>query len=285
MFPMEVIALTQDQDNIRQMSLRELREILISPKGPVPDGFLEALEKDHRSGVRRLASAIRSALSKEKLELGRLEKMLQFEKELYTRGIQLVAGIDEAGMAPLAGPVIAAAIILPEGYKLQGLNDSKKIPDPRKRAELAAELKRDAISWATGKADIEEIDRINIYQSGLLAMRRAMERLNPKPEYLLVDARTIPSCNIPQTSIVHGDEYSTSIAAASIIAKTTRDEIMIELDRIYPDYGMALHKGYPTPAHLELLRLRGPLPIHRKSFAPVRESMGSSQKLLFSSSV
>jgi ribonuclease HII len=204
----------------------------------------------------------------------RLHQLLRFELELWDQGMQLIAGVDEAGMAPLAGPVVAAAVILPRNFKLPGLDDSKKILDECKRDELAAQIKQDAICWSVGRAEVEEIDSINIYHSGLLAMRRAVEGLSSKPEYILVDARTIPNCLCPQRGIIHGDALSASIAAASIIAKTTRDAHMIEMDRIYSGYGFASHKGYPTPEHLRVLKEKGPIPIHRKSFAPVREALG-----------
>jgi ribonuclease HII len=176
-------------------------------------------------------------------------------------------------MAPLAGPVVAAAVILPRRYKLPGLDDSKKIPDERKRRQLALQIKRDAVCWATARAEVEEIDRLNIYHSGLLAMRRAVEGLAPSPDYMLVDARSIPHCAHPQKGIIHGDALSASIAAASILAKTTRDDFMSEMDKVYPGYGFASHKGYPTAEHLKALRERGPLPIHRQTFAPVRDAV------------
>jgi ribonuclease HII len=177
-------------------------------------------------------------------------------------------------MAPLAGPVVAAAVILPQDYKLVGLNDSKKILDEAKREAMAAEIKRDALCWAVGRAEVEEIDRLNIYHAGLLAMRRAIEGLTVKPDFALVDARRIPECPCPQRGIVHGDLLSASIAAASIVAKTTRDAHMAELDKQYPGYGLASHKGYPTPAHYKALNELGVLPIHRRSFAPIRQALG-----------
>jgi ribonuclease HII len=163
------------------------------------------------------------------------------------------------------------------------LNDSKKILKESKREYLAARIKQEAISWAVGRTEAEEIDRINIYQSGLLAMRRAVEGLHLAPDYVLVDARSIPHCSHPQKGIIHGDALSASIAAASIIAKTTRDIHMAEMDRLYPGYGFASHKGYPTPDHLKVLKERGALPIHRKTFAPVREALSTHlrQKALF----
>ena len=186
----------------------------------------------------------------------------------------MVAGVDEAGMAPLAGPVVAGAVILPQNYKLRGLNDSKKILDPEKRDELAAQIKQDAFCWSVGFAEVEEIDKINIYHAGLLAMQRAVAGLNSQPDFILVDARKIPNCTTPQRGIIRGDALSASIAAASIIAKTTRDAHMLELDRLYSGYGLASHKGYPTPEHCRALKELGALPIHRRSFARVRQALG-----------
>jgi len=200
--------------------------------------------------------------------------LLRFERQLWKRGIQLIAGVDEAGIGPLAGPVVAAAVILPRGYRLRGLNDSKKIASQERRERLAACIRRDAVAWAVGQAEVREIDLYNIYHAGLLAMRRAVEDLPFAPDYLLVDARLIPACSIPQRGIVRGDSLSASIAAASIIAKTTRDAYMVELDRLYPGYGFASHKGYPTAEHIRTLKQRGALPVHRRTFAPVRAVLG-----------
>lgn len=261
-------------ESLLARSLIDLREDFLVWEKPVPDGFLEALENDSRNGARQLALLIRKRRLKNHKEGQRLHHLLRFELELWEQGLHRIAGVDEAGMAPLAGPVVAAAAILPCNYKLRGLDDSKKIPDERRREELAAQIKQDAVCWSVGRAEVEEIDAINIYHAGLLAMRRAVEALSMQPEFMLVDARTIPHCECPQRGIVHGDALSASIAAASIIAKTMRDGHMIEMDRIYPGYGFASHKGYPTPDHLRILKERGPLPIHRRSFTPVRQSLG-----------
>jgi ribonuclease HII len=254
-------------------SISEMKEHFGVTERPVPEGFLEALESDPRNGARQLAHTIRKRRMENRREAQRLHHLLHFELELWEKGFRLVAGVDEAGMAPLAGPVVAAAVILPLHYKLKGLDDSKKILDESKRNKLAAQIKQDAVSWSVGRAEVEEIDSINIYHSGLMAMRRAVEGLRIQPEFILVDARTIPHCVCPQKGIIHGDALSASIAAASVIAKTTRDAQMIEMDQIYAGYGFASHKGYPTPEHLRVLKEKGPVPIHRKSFAPVREAL------------
>jgi ribonuclease HII len=200
--------------------------------------------------------------------------MLKFEQPLWEAGHVHVAGVDEAGMAPLAGPVCAGAAILRRGYKLVGLDDSKKILDQERREALAAAVKRDAVAWAVGWASVEEIDSLNIYHAGLLAMRRAVESLPVAPDYLLVDARKVPGVPQPQRGIIRGDAQSLSIAAGAILAKTTRDALMARLDREHPGYGFGGHKGYPTPEHLEALARLGACPHHRRSFAPVKRALG-----------
>ena len=261
-------------ENFLKKSIPELRELFLDRGRPVPKGLVEALEIDHRQGAQLLARRIRGRWRSNRAEGQRLHSLLRFEIELWLQGIKLVAGVDEAGMAPLAGPVVAGAVILPQHYKLRGLNDSKKILDEERRAELAAQIKQDAICWSVGFAAVEEIDTINIYHAGLLAMQRALQGLSCAPEYVLVDARRIPNCAVPQRGIIRGDALSATIAAASIIAKTTRDAHMIELDAIYSGYGLATHKGYPTPQHCRLLKQLGALPIHRRSFARVRAALG-----------
>lgn len=261
-------------DNFLQKSIPALRELFLERCRPVPKGLVKALELDQRQGAQQLAKLIQKRRRSNRSEGQRLHTLLRFETELWLQGFKFVAGVDEAGMAPLAGPVVAGAVILPQNYKLRGLNDSKKIIDETRREELAAQIKLDAICWSVGFAAVEEIDKINIYHAGLLAMRRAVEGLSCAPEFVLVDARRIPHCLIPQRGIVRGDALSATIAAASIIAKTTRDAHMIELDSLYSGYGLASHKGYPTPEHCRLLKQLGALPIHRRSFAPVREALG-----------
>src|SRR5262245_15767522 len=240
---------------------------------PAPRGLLEALETDPRLAARELAARLRARARATLVEEQRLRRMLQYESELWAQGFNLIAGVDEAGVAPLAGPVVAGAVVLARGYKLRKLDDSKKL-DESTRDRLAERIKTDAVAWAVGVADVEEIEVLNIYHAGLLAMRRAVEGLKLAPDFILVDARKIPDCAAPQRGIVHGDSLSASIAAASIIAKTTRDAMMAELDAQYPGYGLAAHKGYPTPRHFEALRRLGPSPIHRRGYRPVREALG-----------
>jgi ribonuclease HII len=255
-------------------SIPELREIFLERNRPVPKGLLEALEVDTRQGAQQLAKRIRGRYRSNRSEGQRLHTLLRFEIDLWSQGYSFVAGVDEAGMAPLAGPVVAGAVILPRNYKLRGLNDSKKILDQATREELAVQIKQDAVCWAYGFAEVEEIDRINIYHAGLLAMQRAVQGLSCVPDFVLVDARRIPQCPAPQRGIIRGDALSASIAAASIIAKTTRDRHMLEMHELYHGYGFASHKGYPTPEHCRALKELGALPIHRRSFGRVREVLG-----------
>ncbi len=255
-------------------SIPELREIFLDRERSVPKGLVEALETDSRQGAQQLAKRIRQRWRSNRSEGQRLHTLLRFEIELWRDGFEMIAGVDEAGMAPLAGPVVAGAVILPQNYKLRGLDDSKKILDEEKRSELAHQIKQDALCWSVGFAEVEEIDTINIYHAGLLAMQRALQGLSSTPHYVLVDARRIPNCQIPQRGIIRGDALSASIAAASIIAKTTRDAHMIQMDALYSGYGLASHKGYPTPEHCRALKELGALPIHRRSFARVRQALG-----------
>jgi ribonuclease HII len=261
-------------EDLLRRSIPELREFFLERNRPVPKGLLEALELDSRNGAHQLAKRIRERYRSNRSEGQRLHTLLRFEIELWAQGYSFVAGVDEAGMAPLAGPVVAGAVILPRNYKLRGLNDSKKILDQEMREELAVQIKQDAVCWAYGFAEVEEIDRINIYHAGLLAMQRAVSGLSCLPDYVLVDARKIPQCPAPQRGIIRGDALSASIAAASIIAKTTRDAHMLEMDRQYQGYGFASHKGYPTPEHCRALKELGAVAIHRRSFGRVRQALG-----------
>ena len=261
-------------EDLLRRSIPELRELFLARSRPAPKGLLEALEVDTRAGAHQLAKRIRDRYRSNRSEGQRLHRLLRFEIDLWARGFSLVAGVDEAGMAPLAGPVVAAAVILPQNYKLRGLNDSKKILDHKVREELAAQIKQDAVCRAFGFAEVEEIDKINIYHAGLLAMQRAVKGLSCLPDFVLVDARKIPQCPAPQRGIIRGDTLSASIAAASIIAKTTRDAHMLEMDLLYQGYGFASHKGYPTPEHCRALKELGAVPIHRRSFGRVREVLG-----------
>ncbi len=196
---------------------------------------------------------------------------LAFETALHTRGYPRIAGVDEAGRGPLAGPVTAAAVILPLGFSCPGLDDSKKL-SAAKRQKIYEQLTGESeIIWAVATASHEEIDRLNILRATHLAMRRAAEALNPRPDHCLIDGLPLRDFPFPYDAIVKGDGLSLSIAAASIIAKVTRDRLMAEIDREFPQFGFAKHQGYGTKAHLEALRNHGPCRHHRRSFQPVAQ--------------
>ena len=230
--------------------------------------LFEELILDGRAGVKAAISKRKRELQKQVDEDLRLEKMLAYEKELYTQGIHLIAGVDEVGRGPLAGPVVAAAVILPEDCKISGLNDSKKIPKS-KHKEIYEAVLQNAVAIGIGIKDNQVIDQVNIYEATKLAMMEAIGQLDPQPQHLLIDAMKL-DLPISQTSIIKGDANSLSIAAASIVAKVTRDQMMEEFDREYPGYDFAQNAGYGTAKHLAGLEQLGVTPIHRRSFEPVK---------------
>jgi ribonuclease HII len=209
-------------------------------------------------------------------ELFRLQKMSANEDRLRAKGFTRIAGIDEAGRGPLAGPVVAAACILPPGALFNHLNDSKLLSAAQRETLFSQITKTPNISFGIGIVDIETIDQINILQATFLAMRKAVEALKVAPDYLLIDGNQLPYFTIPTQAIVKGDSLSVSIAAASILAKVTRDRIMDDLDQKWPEYGFKRHKGYATAKHLAAIAEHGPSPIHRKSFDPVRSMLNPS---------
>ncbi|HET7104335.1 MAG TPA: ribonuclease HII [Terracidiphilus sp.] len=188
------------------------------------------------------------------------------------RGAKKIAGLDEVGRGPLFGPVVAAAVILPAACPLHGLTDSKKLSE-KKRNELDRQIRACAVAWSIAAVDVETIDRVNIRQASLLAMRRAVEQLALSPDFLLIDGRDTIDWRCRQMAVIRGDATSFSIAAASVLAKVHRDRLLLELDREYPGYGLAKHKGYACPAHLEALATLGPTPMHRKTYQPVAQAM------------
>lgn len=201
----------------------------------------------------------------------------EFERVARRCGYRRIAGIDEAGRGPLAGPVVAAAVILPTRCRIAGVDDSKQLSEEARDRLYAAILQR-AVGLGIGSADVGEIDRLNILQATRLAMRRAIEQLVPLPDYLLVDAVTLPGVRISMRPIIKGDSLSLSIAAASIIAKVTRDRLMVKYDALFPEYDFLSHKGYGTPGHLQRLARHGPCPIHRRTFMPVQEAVVAAQR-------
>jgi ribonuclease HII len=258
---------------VDELSIDEIRKRYVQNQEPVSQRILNRLQRDSRQGVQRLYETLRRRFEKERDERVRLEAMRHFEIVLWKSGVRDIAGVDEAGVAPLAGPVVAAAVMFPPDTEIAGVDDSKRL-DPQSRATLAEEIRARASGVAVGIATVEEIDRINIYHAALLAMRRAVEGLPRAPQHVLVDARTVPGIPMPQNAFNKGDGINFTIAAASIIAKTARDAMMEALDREYPGYGFAAHKGYPTPDHREALLRLGRTQAHRMSFPVLHEWFG-----------
>lgn len=225
--------------------------------------LFETYAEDERSGVAGLIAQYRKKLVNLGNERKRLDKMREYERKYEQYGI--VCGIDEAGRGPLAGPVVAGAVILPKDCEILYLNDSKKLSEKR-REELFDEIKEKASAWGIGMASPARIDEINILQATYEAMREAVAALNPQPDVLLNDAVRIPQFTMTQVPIIKGDAKSLSIAAASVLAKVTRDRLMREYDKVMPEYGFAGHKGYGSAAHIEAIKKYGASPIHRKSF-------------------
>jgi ribonuclease HII len=261
--------------NLQRTSLAKLRSRAASADDPAALRRLRGeLRDDPRRGARNLGDSIERRLSRIRAERRRLARLFEFRRSLFERGFQRVAGVDEVGVGPLAGPVVAAAVILPESVELTGLDDSKKL-SRKAREALDVAIREQALAIGIGRADVDEIDRINILQATLLAMRRAVAALESSPDHLLVDARTIPGVTASQTALIGGDGRDASIAAASIVAKVHRDGLMQRFDALHPGYGLARHKGYGTAEHMQALRRLGPSPIHRHSFQPVREATRS----------
>ena len=248
-------------------TIKEIKEQLANIQR-LDDPLLAELEQDSRSGVIQAIAKRKRDIQKRIDEDERLEGMLTYEKECYARGMELIAGVDEVGRGPLAGPVVAAAVILPKACKIPGLNDSKKIPKS-KHKEIYEAVLQNAIAIGIGIKDNHVIDQVNIYEATKLAMMEAIGQLEPQPQHLLIDAMKL-DLPIPQTSIIKGDANSLSIAAASIVAKVTRDQMMEEFDREYPGYDFAQNAGYGTAKHLDGLEQLGVTPIHRRSFEPVK---------------
>jgi ribonuclease HII len=258
---------------LASISLAQIKFRYVIEGRPLDGPTETALRADARAGARAILTAIARRRFDNRSEGQRLRKLLRYETSLWAAGIVRVAGVDEAGMSPLAGPVAAAAVMFTPGSRISGIDDSKKL-DAAARDRLATEIKQAALSYSVGFAEVDEIDTINIYWAGMLAMRRAVEALPLSAQHLLIDARRIRDVGIPQLPIVKGDCKSQSIAAASILAKTARDARMQRLDKQYPGYGFAKHKGYPVREHLLALDRLGASPVHRRSFAPVRAILG-----------
>lgn len=248
------------------MTLQEIRAVLSAPE--VPEETLKALGEDRREGVKKLLLSYFRKVERDNAERLRVESLYELESTFYKKGMHLVAGMDEVGRGPLAGPVTVSAVILRPHWFAPGLNDSKKVT-PKHREELARRIRSEAVAYSIVSVPPEEIDEINIYQATLLAMYRALKELSVPPEAVIVDAMPIHG-TMPVMSVVHGDARSASVAAASIVAKVYRDHLMEDYDKKYPGYGFAEHKGYGTARHIEAIRRLGVTPIHRRSFEPIR---------------
>ena len=252
---------------LSRLSIAQIRS-LIHSESEAEDALLKALENDKRKGVKHLGARERKRRKAEVSERARLENMLRFERRLRALGVCHIAGIDEVGRGPLAGPVVAASVILGPDTVFPGLNDSKCLTAER-REILSKQIKEAAVDVTVGSASPEEIDRLNILQASLLAMRRALANHSVQPDRVIVDGNQLPGGPFPEIALVDGDASSCSIAAASIIAKTTRDRRMRAYHGEFPEYGFDGHKGYASSYHIEALRSFGPCPIHRRSFRTV----------------
>ena len=246
-------------------SISEIKEILGNCSMEELPEQMKQFEEDSRKGVRTALASFRKKYEKYQQELARLDEILTYERGLWEAGYDLVAGIDEVGRGPLAGPVVAAAVILPKECKIEGVNDSKKL-SAKKREELYDIILEKAVSYGIGIVSNERIDEINILKATYEAMREALSQLKPKADYILADAVTIPMVSTPQRGIIKGDAKSMSIGAASIVAKVYRDRLMEAYEEVYPGYGFASNKGYGAAEHIEGLKKLGPTPIHRRTF-------------------
>ncbi len=265
---------------MKQLSLKEIQD-KYGAGASVSSAILRKLQRDPRAGARRLYKVLSKRYDDQKKERGRLDAMLHFERLLWKAGIQHIAGVDEVGMGPLAGPVVAAAVVFPPGTEIDDIDDSKAL-DEETRNRLDQEIRERASAYAIGVVEVDEIDRINIYHAGIRAMQLAISNLPIPPQHILVDSRTVPGFTQPQNSFDKGDGINFSIASASIVAKVYRDRLMVELDSKYPGYGFASHKGYATPDHQRAIRDLGPCPIHRRSFDYIRELCGQYCDLYYS---
>jgi ribonuclease HII len=256
-----------------KLSVSQIRSRFLPEDAPVSAPVLKALQRDRRRGVRQVYEILKKRQARDRREQRRLDAMLNFERVLWRSGVHFIAGVDEVGMGPLAGPVVAAAVVFSPDAIVDGIDDSKRL-DVETRERLADGIRRVALGVGIGEASVEEIDRLNVYHAGLLAMRRAVEALPIAAQHVLVDARTIPGISVPQNPFTKGDGINYSIAAASIVAKVYRDRLMGELDKQYPEYGLARHKGYSTPEHQAAIRRYGPCALHRMSYPFIKELRG-----------
>lgn len=263
--------------NLDKLTIKQLKKRLQNVE--VSEELIQKLAADSRKGVRKLAQKYRNIKNKKKMKLEKWYSMNKIQSRLQNDGFQLIAGFDEAGRGPLAGPVVAAAVILDQSIKIVGLDDSKKL-SIKKRKMLFKEINKKAVAIGVGIVDNEIIDKINIHNATFKAMKKALNKLNLNPDFLLVDGnKKIPSLEVNQKAITDGDGKVNCIAAASIIAKVTRDKIIDDYHPIYPEYNFINNKGYGTREHITALEKHGPTPIHRYSFTVVKENAGGNRKI------
>lgn len=266
--------------NIKKMSLKKLQN-LIAERGPdVYPEVIKALGEDPRGGAQKLVKYCQARLEEWERERDRITRMYSYERQLWAMGYKLAAGLDEVGRGPLAGPVVAAAVILPGEVVLPGIDDAKRL-SPRRRQELYQVIRETAVSVGVGVVHPDGIDEASVMLATYKALIKAVGDLTVQPDYLLIDALHLPNVTQPQAPVVGGDSQSCSIAAASIVAKVVRDEYMIEMDRQYPEYGFANHKGYGTAEHRAALERFGPCPIHRKVVGVERDVLSLTPSLPF----
>lgn len=264
--------------DLSKLTIRQIEERLLGSGRAVSPQLIQRLQEDPRTGLRKMAERLKRQRERRQRERARLRQLLRYQKKLWESGIRRVAGVDEAGLGPLAGPIIAAAVVFAPGVSIPNVDDSKKL-NPPLRTQLAKLIHARAEGIGIGRVNVVEMDDLNVYQAGLLAMRRAVKKLPQLPQYILTDDRTIPGSSIPQDRFPQGDRTHFSIAAASIIAKTHRDSIMLDWDHLYPQYGFAHHKGYPTAEHKAAIRKHGLSEVHRLSLVAVRELAGQCSPL------
>jgi len=257
----------------RHLSIAELQSRYGPTDSQASPSVLRQLRRDPRQGARRLYGRLKRRADAQTRETRRIRDLLRIEDGIRRTGVTQIAGVDEVGIGPMAGPVVAAAVVFPPETKIDGVNDSKRL-DPSAREALDQAIRAQARGIGIGVVEVAEVDRLNVYHAGLVAMRRAVEALPVTPEFVLVDARTIPGLPVAQQGITRGDSISFSIAAASIVAKVCRDSLMEGMDDRYPGYGFRKHKGYCSPEHQAAVRRLGPSPIHRRSFDFIRELTG-----------
>jgi ribonuclease HII len=270
-FLFSVFADIEHKGRMLEMQNQSINELKTKfQAGELTKEDIAILKEDNRKGVKQIVSSYEKQLLKEKALEQLFNEMSTYEKASYDKGNYLVAGVDEAGRGPLAGPVVAAAVILPQGFKLLGLNDSKQLTEA-KREEYIEIIKENAISYGIGIVDNNMIDKLNILEATKMAMREAISQLQPAADHILLDAVRLENLPCSSESIIKGDAKSISIAAASIVAKVTRDRIMKDMDKQFPMYDFRSNMGYGTKKHLEGLQMYGISPYHRQSFAPVRD--------------